>query len=137
MDSAILRTHASFLSSDSRQTRTETISPRLGRYWSLLPWALLREGAIADPRPGARHPGEPAESSGHCGQRLPTCTRQPVTCQPQMPRDTHLQAGSPSLFPWLPSQGKRRAAPASSTSPPCSTSVQEVRALGVPIRLPA
>ena len=111
------RTHASFLSSDHRQTRTVTISPRLGRAWRILPWALLGEGAAANLRLGVRHQGEAAGCSGYCAQPLPVRTRQPVTRQLGMSRDTHLQPGSPQFFPWLPSQGMRRAAPAQTASP--------------------
>lgn len=46
------RTQISFLLFEHRQTRTVTISLRLGRACRVGPWALLREGTAADLRLG-------------------------------------------------------------------------------------
>lgn len=107
------RTQISFLLSEHRQTRTVTISLRLGGARRIGPWALLGEGTAADLRPGGRHRRElSAGSTALCLWSM----RQPVPCQPRMFPDT--PAGWLPVIPSrLPSRGMRGGGPCLACAP--------------------
>ena len=89
------RTQISFLLSEHRQTRTVTISLRLGGACRIGPWALLGEGTAADLRPGVGI----SEKELSAGGTVLSPWRHEADCPlpaGDVPRHTHTPAG------WLP-----------------------------------